>query len=153
MKIDIPAVFLPIGNIRTLAIRLPLLVAFVFTACREEAPVTSDPEMKARIVGTWVLDDGPLSLYYMEKTYSPDGTAAGFVLNRQTGKRIDFTSHWEIKNGYFTGQVVASSDPTLPVGGEYSNKIIKMTEKRFVMIQQGTGRVTIKHRKGRFALF
>lgn len=153
MKIDIPSVFLALGNIRTLAVGLSLLVVFLFAACREEAPAQTDAEMDARIIGTWVMDDGPLSLYYMEKTYSSDGTAAGFVLNRQTGKRIDFTSHWEIKNGYFTGQVVASSDPTLPVGGAYSNKIIKMTEKRFVMIQQGTGRVTIKHRKGRFAFF
>ena len=153
MKIDIPAAFFPFGNIRTLAVGLPLLVAFIFTGCSEEAPAQTDAEMTARIIGTWVMDDGPLSLYYMEKTYLLDGTAAGFVLNRQTGKRIDFTSHWEIKNGYLTGQVVASSDPALPVGGEYSNKIIKMTEKRFVMIQQGTGRVTIKHRKGRFALF
>src|SRR2546430_7200454 len=93
-----------------------VMLAFGIAGCREEAPAQTDAEMKTRIIGTWVLDDGPLSLYYMEKTYSPDGTAAGFVLNRQTGKRIDFTSHWEIKNGYFTGQVVASSDPTLPVG-------------------------------------
>src|ERR1700720_4150644 len=98
MKIDIPAVFFAFGNIRTLEIGLLLLVAFIFTGCSEEAPAQTDAEMNARIIGTWVLDDGLLSLYYMEKTYSPDGTAAGFVLNRQTGKRIDFTSHWEIKN-------------------------------------------------------
>ena len=109
--------------------------------------------MKARIIGTWVLDDGPLSLYYMEKTYAADGTATGFVLNRQTGNRIDFASRWEIKDSYLTGEVTSSSDPAMPVGGEYLNKILKMSDKRFVMIQQGTGRVTIKHRKGCFALF
>ena len=110
--------------------------------------------MKARIVGTWVLDDGPLSLYYMEKTYSSDGSSAGFTLNRQNRKRIDFTSTWEIKDGNLTGSVVTSSDPTaMPIGASYANKIVKLTDKRFVMIQYGTGRVTIKHRKGRFALF
>lgn len=130
-----------------------VLFAFVVAACREEPPARTDAEMKERIIGTWVLDDGPFSLYYMEKTYSPDGTSAGFVLNRQTGKRIDFTSRWEIRNGFLTGEVLKSGDPTLLVGGSYSNKIVKMTGKRFIMIQEGTGRITIKHRKGRFALF
>ena len=128
-------------------------MAFIFSGCREEAPAQTDAEMKARIIGTWVLDDGPLSLYYMEKTYAADGTATGFVLNRQTGNRIDFASRWEIKDSYLTGEVTSSSDPAMPVGGEYLNKILKMSDKRFVMIQQGTGRVTIKHRKGCFALF
>jgi hypothetical protein len=109
--------------------------------------------MNARILGTWVMDDGPLSLYYMEKTYSPDGTSSGFLLNRQTGKRIDFTSRWAITNGCFTGQVQRSSDPALMVGGTYSNKIIKMTDQSFWMVEQGTGRLTIKHRKHRFAFF
>jgi hypothetical protein len=138
---------------RIVAATLSILFGFIATACREEAPAQTDAEMNARIIGTWVMDNGPLSLYYMEKTYLPDGTAVGFVLNRQTGKRIDFKSHWGIKNGYLTGEVISSSDLAMPVGGEYLNKIIKMTDKRFVMVQRGTGRVTIKHRKGRFALF
>jgi hypothetical protein len=130
-----------------------VLLAFFVTGCHEEPSARTDAEMNARILGTWVMDDGPLSLYYMEKTYSPDGTSAGFLLNRQTGKRIDFTSRWEIRNGYFTGQVQTSSDPNLLVGATYSNKIIKLTDKQFVMIEQGTGRVTFKHRKHRFAFF
>ena len=135
-------------------IHLPVFVlAFICVGCHEEPPATTDAEMKVRIIGTWVLNDGPLSLYYMEKTYALDGTSTGFVLNRQTGKRIDFASRWEIKDGYLTGEVSSASDPAMLVGGSYSNKIIKMTDKRFVMVQQGTGRVTIKHRKGRFALF
>ena len=110
--------------------------------------------MAARIIGTWVLDDGPLSLYYMEKTYSPDGTSAGFLLNRQTGKRIGFTGQWQIKNGYFSGEVLTSTDPkALPIGAEYWNKMVKITDKQWVMIHQDTGRVTIKHRKSRFASF
>src|SRR5262249_1185417 len=97
---------------------------------------------------------GPLSLYYMEKTYAADGTSKGFLLNRQTGKRIEFSSRWEIKNGYLSGEVSSASDPrALPAGGSYLNKIVKMTDKRFIMVQEGTGRVTIKHRKGHFALF
>jgi hypothetical protein len=138
---------------RRFAVAFSALLAFSIAACREEPSAQTDAEMKARIIGTWVLDDGPLSLYYMEKTYSLDGTATGFVLNRQTGKRIDFASRWEITNGYLTGEVTSSSDPAMLVGAEYVNKIIKMTDKRFVMVQQGTGRITIKHRKGRFALF
>ena len=138
---------------RTSTAGLLVALAFGTTACREERSAQTDAEMKARIVGTWVMDDGPFSLYYMEKTYSPDGTASGFLLNRQTRKRIDFTSRWEINDGHLTGEVVKSSDPALLVGVEYSNSIIKMTEKRFIMVQDGTGRVTIKHRKGRFALF
>ena len=131
-----------------------LLLALSVTACREETSAVTDAEMKARIIGTWVTDDGPFSLFYMEKTYSPDGTAAGFLLNRQTRKRINFTSRWEIRNGDFNGVVFTSSNPkALPVGGAYWNKIIKLTDNRWVMIQDGTGRVTIKHRKGRFALF
>lgn len=135
------------------AVTLPILLVCTVTACREETPAQTDAEMRARIIGTWVLDDGPLSLYYMEKTYAPDGTATGFLLNRQTGKRIEFSSHWEIKDGHLTGEVVKSSDPSFLVGGEYANRVVKMTDKRFIMIQEGTGRVTIKHRKGRFALF
>jgi hypothetical protein len=130
-----------------------VLLVFIVTGCREEAPAQTDAEMKARIIGTWVLDDGFFSLYYMEKTYSPDGTSVGFTLNRQTGKRINFASRWEIKNGYFTGQVLTSTDPTLPAGATYSDQIIKMTDKQWVMIEQGTGRLTIKHRKHRFAFF
>ena len=138
---------------RRFAAAFSALVALNITACREGPSAQTDAEMKARIIGTWVLNDGPLSLYYMEKNYSLDGTSTGFVLNRQTGKRIDFASRWEIANGYLTGEVTNSSDAAMLVGAEYSNKIIKMTDKRFVMVQQGTGRVTIKHRKGRFALF
>ena len=138
---------------RRFAARSSVLLAFTAAGCREEAPAQTDAEMKARIIGTWVLNDGPFSLYYMEKTYSLDGTSVGFLLNRQTGKRIDFTSRWEIRNGFLTGDVVTSSDPTLLVGAAYSNKIVKMTDKRFIMVQEGTGRVTIKHRKGSFALF
>lgn len=110
-------------------------------------------EMNTLIVGTWVLDDGPLSLYYMEKTYAPDGTSTGFLLNRQTGKRMEFTSRWQINNGRFTGQILTSSDPALPPGAAYSDQIVKMTKNRFVMIEEGTGRVTYKHRRHRFALF
>jgi hypothetical protein len=110
--------------------------------------------MAARIIGTWVLDDGPLSLYYMEKTYSLDGTSAGFLLNRQTGKRIGFTGRWQIKNGYFSGEVVTSTDPkALPLRAAYWDKIVKITNNKWVMIEQGTGRVTFKHRKGRFVFF
>jgi len=128
--------------------------AFVFSGCDEQGSAQTDAEMKARIVGTWVMDDGPLSLYYMEKTYAPDGTATGYLLNRQTGKRIEFSSRWEIKNGYLSGEVSGASDPkALPAGGSYLNKIVTMTDKRFIMVQEGTGRVTVKHRKGRFALF
>jgi hypothetical protein len=128
--------------------------AFVFSGCDEQASAQTDTEMQARIIGTWVMDDGPLSLYYMEKTYAPDGTATGYLLNRQTGKRIEFSSRWQIKDGYLSGEVSSASDPrALPAGGSYLNKIVKMTDKRFVMIQEGTGRVTIKHRKGHFALF
>lgn len=129
------------------------VLLFIFVGCREETSATTDAEMKSRIIGTWVLDDGPFSLYYMEKTYSSDGTSSGFIVNRQTGKRIEFTSRWEIKNGYLSGEVSGASDPALVVGGSYLNKIVKMTDKRFIMVQEGTGRVTIKHRKGRFALF
>jgi hypothetical protein len=137
-----------------IVMRLSVFVLpFILAGCHEQPSAQTDSEMQARIIGTWVMDDGPLSLYYMEKTYAPDGTAAGFVLNRQTGKRIDFASRWEIKNGYLTGEVSSASDPAMIVGGGYVNKIVKMTDKRFIMVQEGTGRVTIKHRKGRFALF
>ena len=129
------------------------LLAMSLGGCREEAPATSDSEMNARIIGTWVVDDGPFSLYYMEKTYAPDGTAAGFLLNRQTGKRIDFTSRWQIKDGHYTGQVIRTSDPDLPAGANFSTQVLKLTDKQFVTSQDGTGRVTVSHRKGRFAFF
>lgn len=135
------------------ALTASVLFGFVVIGCREQAPAQTDAEMKARIIGTWVLNDGPLSLYYMEKTYWPDGTSAGFILNRQTGKRIDFTSRWEVRNGNFTGQVVTSSDPALLVGATFSDRIVKLTDTQFVMIENGTGRVTFKHRKHRLAFF
>jgi hypothetical protein len=134
-------------RVRKFAAALAVLLTFVVTACREEPSAQDDAEMRARIIGTWVLNDGPLSLYYMEKTYVPDGTSTGFVLNRQTGKRINFTSRWEIKNGYFTGEVTTASDPAMRVGVPFLNKIIKLTDKQFVMIETDTGRVTFKHRK------
>jgi hypothetical protein len=135
---------------------LPLLLASILVGCGRESeiPARTDAEMTAFIVGTWVLDDGPFSLYYMEKTYSPDGTAAGFLLNRQTGKRIAFTGRWQIKNGYFSGEVLTSTDPNaLPLRAAYWDKIVEITNNKWVMIEQGTGRVTFKHRKGHFALF
>ena len=135
---------------------LPLLLASILLGCGKESeiPARTDSEMATRIIGTWVLDDGPFSLYYMEKTYSPDGTSTGFLVNQQTGKRITFTSRWQIKNGCFSGEVLTSTDPTaLPLGGAYWNQMIKITNNQWVMVQQGTGRVTIKHRKGHFRLF
>lgn len=135
---------------------LVFLLSLLATGCGKEAetPARTDAEMAARIVGTWVLDDGPLSLYYMEKTYSPDGMSAGFLLNRQTGKRIAFSGRWQIKNGYFSGEVLTSTDPkALPLGGAYWNQMVKITDKEWIMVQQDTGRVTIKHRKGHFAFF
>ena len=137
-----------------------LLLVFVLTllvtGCGKEAetPARTDAEMAARIIGTWVLDDGPLSLYYMEKTYSADGTSAGFLLNRQTSKRIVFSGRWQIRNGYFSGEVLTSTDPkALPLGGAYWNQMVKVTDKQWIMVQQDTGRVTIKYRKGHFAFF
>ena len=130
-----------------------VLFAFPITACHEEPSARTDVEMNARVLGTWVVDDGPFSLYYMEKTYSPDGTSTGFFVNRQTGKRIDFTSRWQIKDGHYTGQVIESSDPDLPSGASFSTQVLKMTDKQFVTRQDGTGRVTFSHRKRRFALF
>jgi len=129
-----------------------VLLGLIMMSCREEGSVTTDSEMNARIIGTWVADDGPLSLYYMEKTYAADGTAVGFLLNRQTGKRIDFTSRWQIKDGRYIGQVFKSSDSALPTGSSFSTQILKMTDRQFVTVQDGTGRVTFNHRKGRFAL-
>ena len=156
MKTDVPRLIPSIGSFRRFAAVLSTLLAFIIIGCREEAqaPARTDSEMAERIIGTWVVDDGPLSLYYMEKTYSPDGTSAGFLLNRQTGKRIGFTGQWHIRNGYFSGEVLTSTDPkALPLGAAYWNKMVKITDKQWVMIQQDTGRVTIKHRKGRFAFF
>jgi len=139
-----------VQNFRKSVGALSLLLVSILLGCGEETetPARTDSEMAARILGTWVLDDGPLSLYYMEKTYSADGTSAGFLLNRQTGKRIGFTGLWQIKNGYFSGEVLTSTDPkALPIGAEYWNKMVKITDKQWVMVQQDTGRVTIKHRK------
>ena len=132
---------------------LLVLLALFVTGCHEESSARTDEEMNARIIGTWIMDDGLLSLYYMEKTYSPDGTSTGFLLNRQTGKRIDFTSRWEIKDGHYTGQVIRSSDPALPAGASFSTQVLKITDKQFVTKQDGTGRLTFSHRKGRFARF
>ncbi len=129
------------------------LLALSFNGCREQAAATNDSEMNARIIGTWVVDDGTFSLYYMEKTYAPDGTVTGFLLNRQTGKRIDFTSRWQIKDGHYNGEVIRSSDPDLPAGSRFSTQVLKITDKQFVTMQDGTGRVTVSHRKERFALF
>ncbi len=151
MKIDVVRWFR--ASIRRLAAGSSVVLCLLLVGCQEETAARTDAEMNALIVGTWVLDDGPLSLYYMEKTYAPDGTSTGFLLNRQTSKRIDFTSRWEIKNGHFTGQILTSSDPALLPGATYSDQIVKMTKNRFVMIEEGTGRVTYKHRKHRFDLF
>ena len=144
MRIHIPSLFLVFA------------LTFLVAGCNKESetPARTDTEMAARIIGTWVLDDGPLSLYYMEKTYSPDGTSAGFLLNRQTGRRIAFSGTWQIKNGCFSGEILTSTDPkALPLGGAYWNQMVKITDNQWIMVQQDTGRVTIKHRKGHFAFF
>ena len=128
-----------------------VLLTLSVAACHEAPSAQTDAEMNARILGTWVVDDGPFSLYYMEKTYAPDGTVAGFLLNRQTGKRIDFTSRWQIKSGHYTGQVITSSDPDLPAGASFSTQVVKMTDAQLLTIQESTGRLTVSHRKHRFA--
>jgi hypothetical protein len=140
-------------GVRRFATESLILFGFVVSGCREEAPAQTDAEMRIRIIGTWVLNDGPFSLFYMEKTYRPDGTSAGFIFNRQTGKRIDFTSRWQIKDGHYIGQVIRSNDPDLPAGANFSTQVLKMTASLFVTRQDGTGRLTVNHRKGRFTLF
>ena len=138
-------------RIRASTAKSLVILSLVLTACHEGPSAQTDAEMNTRILGTWVVDDGPFSLYYMEKTYAPNGTATGYLLNRQTSKRIDFTSHWEIKDGHFTGRVINSSDPALPAGASFSTQILKMTDKQFVTVQDGAGRVTVSHRKQRLA--
>lgn len=129
-----------------------LLGAFL-ASCQESLPARTDAEMAAKIVGTWIADaDGMLA--YMEKTYRPDGTSEGFLLDETAGRRVAFTSSWKINNGYLNGEVLTSTDPEgLPVGAKYSDKIVKVTNKRFVTIPEGYEVETVKRRKHRFFFF
>jgi hypothetical protein len=127
-----------------------LLAGASLSSCGEGSPATTDAEMTARIVGTWINDDGS-----MEKTYRADNTSEGsLVLGPHPEDRIYFTSKWEVKNGFFNGEVLSTSDPdSVPVGFKYADKILTVTNRRFVILEEGMTEPTVKHRKRRFGIF
>lgn len=107
---------------------------------------TNDVDVAAKIVGTWVAEypDG----VQMEKTYRPDATSSGTIIEKTLDgeHRTNFESRWQVKNGYFLGEVLTSDNPGL-IGGKYTDKIITVTDQEFITIEDGAYEVTVKHRK------
>ena len=106
----------------------------------------NDVDLASKIIGTWVIDydDGA----HMEKTYRPDSTSSGVIVDKtaEGQQQIHFVSHWEVKDGYFLGEVLSSDDGSVPVGARYRDKIITVTDQEFVTLEEGSRQVTVKHR-------
>ncbi len=94
-----------------------------------------DDELTGRIVGTWTTDPAELATVSGTSTYKADGT--GVKVLEQKGQAAAMnprvTTKWSIKNGILTVRNVKSSNPNmLPEGVEVKERIIFISDKRFV---------------------
>jgi hypothetical protein len=133
-------------NLRILVSGFQILLAFVLVSWGEEAPPTTDAELAARIVGTWVRPAGG-ELPYIDQTYRPDGTFGCFMFGPPPHRRADFSGKWEIKSGYLNREIVTTTDPErLPIGLKSSDKIIKLTKDEFVFENKDGIQETLHHK-------
>ncbi len=98
-------------------------------------PVTGDTNYTRVLVGTWVNDPGDKERVSSTVSYNADGT--GFELIRpgagpgaHAAIRVD--TQWSITNGVLTIKCVKATDPMIPVNLVLKDRIISMTEDRFV---------------------
>jgi hypothetical protein len=99
------------GNMKA-SLSLSLAFAGCLVAGCATGPVTYS-EHDSRLVGTWssvTLDS--FDIGYFEKTYFPDGSACGFMIDDDmngTGVVL-FRSHWRIEGDKLISTVVSSTD-------------------------------------------
>lgn len=94
-----------------------------------------DADLTRRLVGTWI--DAPASKAPLVSTvtYNADGSSTASIWERgqpeSTGVQI--TVHWSIKDSILSLKSVTSSDPKrVPVGVELKDRIVSISEDRFV---------------------
>lgn len=102
--------------------------------------VNTDAELSAKLIGTWTREEPSSSA---DKTFAPDGTATGFIQDYDgqgnATDRIEFKSKWKVEKGQLVGEVIASSNPdALPVGGQFSDTILSVSDERFVFLEGDT---------------
>jgi hypothetical protein len=114
---------------------LPVLFLLAAFSALPATTPPDDAELTRRLVGTWIPDPADKSDLVSTVTYNSDGTGIELVHLRDqpesAGVRI--TSRWSIKNGILTLQSVTSSDSRrIPVGLEVKDRIISISDDRFV---------------------
>ena len=83
-----------------------------------------------RLVGTWIGPAYlPLDIDYGEKTYFPNGTACGFILEYGGAGKASLTFYidrWEIKDGRLLSEVDYTDDPYLSPGEVIQDNILEI---------------------------
>jgi len=110
-----------------------LLVSVLFAVAATAPP--DDAEFKQRLVGTWVSDPADKGQFVSTVTYNADGTGTESVRMRDQPEStaVRVTIRWSINDGILTLKSVTSSDPQrIPPGLELKDRIISISEERFV---------------------
>jgi hypothetical protein len=127
---------------------LQLFVVGFLGWCEQRTLSQSDAELRSKIIGTWKADyDNPWG--HMEKTFDSDGRTSGFILFKENDeiRRVNFVSSWQVENGYLKGTVLSSDDSSsLSPGDSYTDKIISVTDREFVTIEEGCKTETRKYK-------
>ncbi len=97
--------------------------------------LANDADLTQRLLGTWIDDPASKAPLVSTVTYNADGNSIASMWERgqpeSTGVQI--TVRWSIKDGIFSLKSVTSSDPNrVPVGLELKDRIVSISEDRFV---------------------
>lgn len=97
--------------------------------------LSHDAELARLLVGTWITNPDDKSQVVSTITYKSDGTGTESVRLRDQPEStsIVVTTRWSIKDDILSLKSVTSSDPQrIPVGIELKDRIISISENRFV---------------------
>ncbi len=114
-------------------LRLILIVGLMLT--KTAAAQSDDADLTRRLLGTWTDDPTSKSPLASSVTYNADGTSTTSMHPRDqpesTGLQI--TARWSINDRVLFMKSVNSSDPQkLPAGLELKDRIISISDDRFV---------------------
>lgn len=119
---------------RTAFVSLCFLGASALRAA-SPAPLSSDVELRRRLVGTWELEspDPPFPFTKAFSTYRAEGVFSGKVVAKIASSQVtlEVTGEWRLENGTLIERITKAPNTTL-VGQESRSKIISLDQKTFV---------------------
>jgi hypothetical protein len=118
-----------------LTLSLACCLAAIASAASETREPIDDVELARRLVGTWVNGPADKSPMLGSATYNFDGTGRVSMHSRDEPEStsIRLTTRWSIKGRILSLKCLKSSDPQrIPVGLELKDRIISISEDRFV---------------------